>query len=100
MLLSRRSLRCFASRDVPNLPKQPSPIQESRKAFEKKRLVSLKENFSKLVMIATSDAKEIADFAKDLDELHKKEFNAFFQKGSSQTSKESDNIFLEEQPKN
>lgn len=99
MLLSRRSLRCVASRDVPEVPK-PSPIQESRKAFEKRRLVSLKENFSKLVMIASADAKELTDFAKELDELHKKEFSAFFDKVPIAQAKEPENIFLEEQQPN
>ena len=98
MLLSRRPFRCFASRDS-ELPKPPSPIQESRKAFEKRRLVSLKENFSKLVMIATADAKELTDFAKELDELHKKEFAVIFDKVPAAQSN-TENIFLEEEPKN
>lgn len=98
MLLSRRTLRCFASRDTPELPKPPSPINEARKAFEKRRLVSLKENFSKLVMIATSDGKELSDFAKELDELHKKEFGAIFEKSPHRAGKERENIFLEESP--
>lgn len=98
MLLSRRALRCFATRDTPEVPK-PSPINEARKAFEKRRLVSLKENFSKLVMIATADGKELSDFAKELDELHKKEFSTLFEKAVPQGAKTSENIFLEDKPK-
>ena len=60
-----------ASRD--NSPK--NHIVAARKLFESKRLVSLKENVNKLILIATADTKEISDFVKELDELHKKELN-------------------------
>lgn len=56
-----------------NSPK--NHIVAARKLFESKRLVSLKENVNKLILIATADTKEISDFVKELDELHKKELN-------------------------
>lgn len=68
MLLSRRSLVCVAS-----AKKAESPIVRARKAFESKRMVSLKENLNKIVAIATADVKELTDFVKELDDLHKKE---------------------------
>lgn len=55
-------------------PKKPErPIHNARKLFEKKRIATIKENISKLVSIASNDSKEVVDFLKELDELHKKE---------------------------
>jgi hypothetical protein len=69
--LATRFTKCRASAD--NSSK--NNIVAARKLFEKKRLVSLKDNFNKLILIATADTKEITDFVKELDELHKKELN-------------------------
>lgn len=71
-MLSRRAMTCVASTDGDKLTRR-NRIADARKAFEKRRLVSVKENFNKLVMIATSDVKELTDFLKEIDEAHKQE---------------------------
>ena len=87
MILARRSLTCVASSQKPQ-----NSIAAARKAFEKRRTSSVKENFNKLVLIATSDTKEITDFMKELDELHKKQFESFKKKDESN----EENVFLDE----
>lgn len=85
--LATRSVKCsVASRD--NSPK--NNIVAARKLFESKRLVSLKENVNKLILIATSDTKEISDFIKELDELHKKELNYNKKKSDSEENEDED----------
>lgn len=93
MILSRASFRCIAS-SVPEKPKKANPIVDARKAFEKKRLVSVKENFNKLVMIASSDVKELGDFIKELDEIHRKEL---FPADRSSKGDADENIFLDQE---
>lgn len=88
MMLARRSLTCVATSQKPQ-----NNIAAARKAFEKRRLASVKENFNKLVLIATSDTKEISDFVKELDELHKKHFDRTTPQNDESRD---DNIFLEE----
>jgi alanyl-tRNA synthetase len=58
--------------------KKENPISSARKAFEKKRTASLKENVNNLLSIANSDIKEYSGFIKELDDLHKKEFQQVF----------------------
>lgn len=60
--------------------KKDSAVTVARKAFEKKRAKSVKENFNKLLVVANSDVKEIGDFLKELDEIHKKEMSVLFDK--------------------
>ena len=72
MLFARKAVICRASSKDNS---QKNNIVAARKLFENKRLVSLKENVNKLILIATADTKEISDFVKELDELHKKELN-------------------------
>ena len=91
MILSRSSLRCVASA----AKKPDTPIVSARKTFEKKRMTSMKENFNKLVAIATSDTKELVDFVKELDELHKKELMPSAVKNPETSTDE--NIFLKEE---
>ncbi len=90
MILSRR-MTCVASA----AKKPESPIQLARKAFEKKRITSLKENINKLVMIATADTKEVVEFIKELDELHKKELMPNAVKETDVQQEE--NIFLKQE---
>lgn len=80
-----------------------NPVTVSRKRFEAKRGVSLKENLNKLLVIANADIKEYGDFIKELDEIHKKEVNTFFDKvkagpsassTSSEEEGEGENIFV------
>lgn len=94
MLLSRRSLVCVAS----SAKKTESPILRARKAFETKRMVSLKENLNKIVAIATADVKELTDFVKELDELHKKELMPSKYSKAEDTSEDQtdENIFVKE----
>lgn len=100
MMLSRvPRLNCYAKYDS-KVSKADNPIINARKAFEKKRMTSLKENFNKLVTIATADSKEVVDFVKELDELHKKEIEKFMDKmpktvGSSNENESKENIFLD-----
>ena len=94
MILSRR-MTCVAS-----VSKKPdSPIQLARKAYEKKRMVSLKENINKLITIATADTKEVVEFIKELDELHKKELmpNAVKETTVSEEQQDEENIFLKQE---
>jgi len=100
---STRSTKCRASGD--NSPK--NNIVAARKLFESKRLVSLKENVNKLILIATADTKEISDFVKELDELHKKELNYNKKKSEeevdipdSEDTPDSEESVLKNDPKN
>jgi hypothetical protein len=89
--------RCCASKK-----NETNPVTVSRKRFEAKRGVSLKENLNKLLVIANADIKEYGDFIKDLDEIHKKEVNTFIDKvkaggpssSSSSSEDEGENIFV------
>jgi hypothetical protein len=90
--------RCCASKKS-----ETNPVSVSRKRFEAKRGVSLKENLNKLLVIANADIKEYGDFFKELDEIHKKEVNAFIDKvkaggsspaSSSSSEDEGENIFV------
>ena len=93
MMLTRRSLKCLATSQKPQ-----NNITVARKAFESRRFISVKENFNKLVLIATSDTKEISDFMKELDLLHKKHFEKTPTTPTTSTTDESssdENIFLE-----
>jgi uncharacterized membrane protein YjjP (DUF1212 family) len=69
--------------------KKESSISISRKQFEKKRNISLKENVNKLLIIASSDLKEYSDFFKELDEIHKKEINKIIDKVKNKSSESS-----------
>ena len=92
------TLRCSSQ-------KQENPITVARKAFEKKRSNTVKKNFNKLLFVANTDAKEVGDFFKELDEIHKKELSMLFDKFKSKTitTKEDDNgdedsnIFIKKQ---
>jgi len=85
--------------------KKTNPISVSRKNFEKTRSESLKENFNKLMVIASSDLKEYSDFFKELDEIHKKELGQLADNLKEQFSKsnsssavkviDDENIFVE-----
>lgn len=85
--LATRSATCRATSSRDNSPK--NNIVAARKLFESKRLVSLKENVNKLILIATADTKEISDFIKELDELHKKELN-YNKKKSDEENEDED----------
>jgi hypothetical protein len=94
MLLSRKTFRCYASAE-----KKENNIVAARKLFEAKRSVSLKENVNKLIQIATADSKEVNDFLKELDVLHKKEINSIFPNSTpapTTSSSEDENPFLNE----
>lgn len=54
-----------------------NPVTVARKKFEKAREQTLKENFNRLVFIATNDVRQVTDFVKELDEIHKKAFDDF-----------------------
>lgn len=85
-MLSRKALTCVASGG--EKPSKYNKIAETRKTFEKRRLVAMKENFNKLVMIATAETKELGDFLKDLDAVHKSELMPKEEKQS-----DSENVF-------
>ena len=82
-------------------PKE-NPINASRKAFEKKRGVTLKENVNALLKIANTDIKESGDFIKNLDELHKQALKEIFKKKESEESvvKESVEISVVDENEN
>lgn len=69
--------------------KTETPVTVARKAFEKKRSVSLKENANKLLAIATADWTEIKTFAQELDQIHKKEINEFVQQIKTHITKDN-----------
>ena len=88
--------------------KKINPVSVTRKNFEKTRSESLKENFNKLIVIASSDIKEYSDFFKELDEIHKKELSQFadnlkqnFSKSNSSSSSvkviDEENIFVDKE---
>lgn len=78
-VLSIRSRSVFAPVCEANKPKE-NPINASRKAFEKKRTITLKENVNTLLKIANLDIQEAGDFIKELDELHKQTLKKVFKK--------------------
>ena len=91
--------RCRLNVQACHTPKKPdTPVVTARKAFEKKRMVSLKDNINKLVAIANADTKEVTDFLKELDQLHKKELMpASSDTRSNDSDADSDeNIFIKE----
>ena len=96
MLLRRTGL------NIKCCQKKENPVQKARKAFEKNRGDSLKENVNKLIAIANKDIKEYGDFIKELDEIHKKELkkdkkpaNASAAESIESIDDSSDNIFLD-----
>lgn len=89
---SRVVCKCYASKD-----RKENPITVVRKAFEKKRAVNAKDNLNKLLIVADSDLKEYANFFKELDEIHRKEFATLhdkvvapFRKGSESSEEKTD----------
>ncbi len=90
MLLARKLTvnACAAPKRSENV------IQVAKRRFEKKRFVSLKENFNKLVAIATADTKELQEFLVELDELHKKELN-FGQSGAVVSAPDAEDSFFD-----
>jgi hypothetical protein len=62
------TVRCSASRPV-------NPVTALRKRFETMRIARLKENFSKVANIGSTDLKDFSDFVKELDQIHKDEFS-------------------------
>ena len=98
MLMTRVPLKCFASASSNFNPKPvDNPITIARKTFETKRAVTLKENFNKLIAIGSAEAKELSDFAKELDELHKAALSQKKKSNDSVISVDADNIFLDQQ---
>jgi len=86
-MISRTStVRCVAKASS-NKPEHPITI--ARKSFEAKRSITLKENFNKLALLATADTKEISDFIKVIDELHRKEFEELRSKASQLFTKKN-----------
>lgn len=86
--------------------KKVNPINVTRKNFEKIRSESLKDNFNKLMVIASSDIKEYSDFFKELDEIHKKELSQLADNLKEQFSKsqpssvtviDDENIFVDKE---
>ena len=73
-----------------------NPITNARKAFEKKRNVTLKQNVNTLLNIANSDLKECSVFLKQLDTLHKAEVDKIFKKMKPDTEEESTALVVEE----
>lgn len=80
--------------------KKESPISISRKQFEKKRNVSLKENVNKLLAIASGDVKEYSEFFKELDDIHKKELGQFIDKVKANFSKSQETSVIDEDDEN
>lgn len=85
MFMTRKPLVCKAFSE-----KSTNPITVARKTFEQKRSIVLKKNLNNLIQIATADTKELADFAKELDQIHKK---LLFEKDSKPESTDLENVF-------
>jgi hypothetical protein len=77
MLNKLRTVRCVASSSDNN------PIVNARKKFEKTRSVVAKEHLNKLIIIGTSEVKDIQTFITELDQLHRKEFDSLINKPTS-----------------
>jgi hypothetical protein len=97
-VLSTRSRSVFVPVCEAKKPKE-NPINISRKAFEKKRSVTLKENVNTLLKIANIDIKEAGDFIKELDELHKDALKKAFKKDGKEDS-ESDSVTVVDEDEN
>lgn len=78
-----------------NATEPEKPLRAARLAFEKKRTESVKKNLSDLLVIATADVKEYTEFLKEIDLLHRKEFEKFIPKKEQKVSEEveEENIF-------
>lgn len=97
MLLTSRSRINIITRA--SADKKENPISIARKAYEAKRTVTAKENLNKLLMIASSDIKELNEFIKDLDDIHKKEMTEIVTKIQGKKKDEiveDENIFKDE----
>ena len=91
MLAARRSLVCVAQQKPQS--QSLNTINVARKAFEKRRLASAKENFNKLMLIATSDTKDITDFVTELDKLHKERFESWMPAAKQEANNDESSIF-------
>lgn len=97
MMLRRSvSVRCCKSEG----PSKPSAtvqgIQALRKRLEDSRATSVRENWSKVVAIATADVKFADDVLKELDAFHKSILDKSFNKVSPVKADEAENIFKDE----
>lgn len=57
-----------------------NPINLAKKRFDNKRNVVLKDNLNKIVSIGNAELKDLNEFMKELDLLHRKEINDWFNK--------------------
>ena len=72
---SKSSIVCRASpKENSNNKKFFSKTRDTIKQFSKKRTDVAKENFNKLVTISQQEVQEINDFIKELDTLHRDQF--------------------------
>lgn len=88
MLSKRLQINCSAK----------NPIIDARVRFQAKRSVVLKENLSKFIAISTSEIKDVQVFIVELDQLHRKEVDKYFNKKTNDDESvvEPDNIFINE----
>ena len=78
-------VRCDAAASKP-----PSPVSVFRKGVESKRSVMLKDNYNKLLAIATADTKFLSDTLVALDAMHKEMFEKI--KTKTTTSDDSEEV--------
>lgn len=72
--------------------KKDNPVTTSRKAFEAKRVKTAKENLNKVLIIANTDIRECNEFIKELDTLHKQQFQTLWDKVKANVSQSSNEV--------
>jgi hypothetical protein len=70
--------------------KKVSPVSLFRKNIEAKRSTMLKENYNKLLMIGSADAKFVSDTFVALDALHKEMFDTMGAKFTPSKERETE----------
>lgn len=94
MMLNRA--RCVQARCDASRKDAVNPVVAARKRFEKKRSSVLKDNFNKIVLIGTAEIADVKEFLVELDQIHKKEVEGWFNKDPKQPEVvDADNIFSE-----
>lgn len=70
--------------------------QETVKDFSKKRATVAKENLNKIVSVSQQDVQELNDLFKELDSLHRAQFDEWKNAIKNATSKKDDDVEAEE----
>ena len=99
--ISKSSIVCRASpKSNANNKKFFTKTRDAIKQFNKKRTDVAKENFNKLVAISQQEVQEINDFIKELDTLHRDQFEEIKQSFKNNNITEDETVQEDENEEN